>query len=152
MLILEECDYVPLLRGGGHTCFWCGSHWHRRWSQRWHRCLRRRDTFLSAQTFVNQWLEFYQMFMDMILGHSKDAKNWLDFGDFDLLFKVTAVKQMKILWHFLVCEVSFFWIWWRGWGRSVFSENTVLIRILNVHTSGSLFPDFIFYIIFTFLF
>ena len=37
------------------------------------------------------------------------TKNWLDFGDLDLIFKVTAVEKLKI----------------RGWGTSVFSENTV---------------------------
>ena len=35
--------------------------------------------------------------------------NWLDFGDFDLNFKITEVEKLLI----------------HGWGTSVFSENTV---------------------------
>ena len=35
------------------------------------------------------------------------TKNWSDFGDVDLKFKVTAVEKLKILWHFLVCTISF---------------------------------------------
>ena len=42
------------------------------------------DTFLSAQYLVNQWLNSYQIFMD------------IDFGDLDLIFKVTAVEKLKI--------------------------------------------------------
>ena len=71
--------------------------------------------FLSAQYLVNQWLDSYQIFMDIHLRHSKkkqqqknkQKKNWLDFGDPDLIFKVIAVEKLKI----------------RGWGTSLFSEN-----------------------------
>ena len=35
------------------------------------------------------------------------TKNWLDFGDYDLIFKVTAVEKLKILRHFLICIISF---------------------------------------------
>ena len=38
------------------------------------------------------------------------TKNWLDFGDLDLISKVTAVEKLKI----------------RSWGTAVFSENTVI--------------------------
>ena len=43
------------------------------------------------------------------------TKNWLDFGDLDLIFKVTAVEKLKI--HF--------------GGTSVFSENTVTNFLLS---------------------
>ena len=35
------------------------------------------------------------------------TKNSLDFHDHDLIFKVTAVEKLIILWHFLVCTISF---------------------------------------------
>ena len=37
------------------------------------------------------------------------TKNWMDFGDLDLIFKVTVVEKLKI----------------QGGGTSVFSENIV---------------------------
>ena len=81
MLLVSEC-YVPPPKEKG-TCFWYGSRWC------WH------DTFLSAQYFVNQWLDAHQIFMDI---YSWDiTKNQLDFDDLDLIFKVTAVEKLKIL-------------------------------------------------------
>ena len=41
---------------------------------------------------VNQWLDFYQIFLDMQLGHNKET---LDFGDIDLIYKVTAVEETE---------------------------------------------------------
>ena len=41
----------------------------------------------------------YQIFMPILTKFSwiykKDIKNWLDFGTFDLIFKVTAVEKLK---------------------------------------------------------
>ena len=51
-------------------------------------------TFLSAQYLVNQWLESYQICLDILMGHNKEL---LDFGDLDLIIKVTAIEKLKIL-------------------------------------------------------
>ena len=67
----------PHLRWGGH-CFWCRSRWRRRW----------RHTFLSVSYLVSQWFDSYQIWMNIW-----DIKNWLDFGNFDLIFKVTAGEK-----------------------------------------------------------
>ena len=72
-----------------------------RWRRR--RRQRRRHTFLPAQYFVTQWLDFTKFSW---LCNWDITKNWLDFGDLDLIFKVTAVEKLKILWHFLVCTIS----------------------------------------------
>ena len=45
------------------------------------------------------------------------TKNWLDFGDIDLIFKVTAVEKLRI----------------HGWGTSVFSENTITSCFIPHH-------------------
>ena len=70
--------------------FWCGSYWHRYPHWRWQRWCH---TFLSAQDLVNQWLESYQIFM---IYNWDITKNWLNLGDLDLIFKVTAVEKLKI--------------------------------------------------------
>ena len=43
------------------------------------------------------------------------TKNWIDFCDLDLIFKVTAVEKLKIAWG----------VWGPGVWTSIFSENTV---------------------------
>ena len=48
---------------------------------------------MSAQYLLNQWLDFYQIFMNTNLDITN---NWLDFGDLDLNFKVTAIEKLKI--------------------------------------------------------
>ena len=67
---------------------------------------------LIEEKFVlNQWLEFYQTSTDTSLGH---GKKWLDFGDLDLIFKVTrslwnsnfAIKKLAI--KKLVCTLSLY--------------------------------------------
>ena len=55
------------------------------------------------------WLDSYQIFTDTSLGHKK--KHWLDFSDFDLLFKNTVIETLKfqasaLACDFLVCTVS----------------------------------------------
>ena len=64
--ILLFIPSLPLVRRT--YCFWCGSSWCWHWHQRWHR----RHTFLSAQYLVNQWLDFYQIFMNIYFGHNKE--------------------------------------------------------------------------------
>ena len=80
----NKINYVPSPKGKGTYCFWCGSHWH--WY--WH------DTFLSAQYLVNQRLDSHQFSRT----YNWDiAKNLLDFGYLDLIFKITAAEKLKIL-------------------------------------------------------
>ena len=43
---------------------------------------------LCANYILNQWLEFDQTNTNTLLGYGKE---WLDFGDFDLIFKVTTL-------------------------------------------------------------
>ena len=64
------------------------------------------DTFLSAQYLVYQWLDSFKFSW---IYNWDITKNWIDFGELDLIFKVTAVEKLKI----------------HGWGTSVFSENTI---------------------------
>ena len=64
------------------------------------------DTFLSAQYLVNLWLDSYQIFMGIYLGHNKEL---IRSGDHDLIFKVTAAEKQKI----------------HGVETSVFSENSI---------------------------
>ena len=61
-------------------------------SKNWKFC----DTFLSAQYLLYQWLDSYQILMNIRLSNLDITKNWLDFGDLDLIFKVTAVEELKI--------------------------------------------------------
>ena len=63
---------TPNQRGGGAYCFW----------------------FLSALYHLNQWVDFDQTCTDTLLA---GGKKWLDFGDLDLIFKVTPA-----LWNFQI--------------------------------------------------
>ena len=54
-------NYVPPPKGRGSYWFWCWSHLH------WH------DTFLSTQYLVDGWLDSFQIFEDIQLGHNKEV-------------------------------------------------------------------------------
>ena len=82
------------------------------WPQHW------RETFLSALCLVNQWLESYQIFLDTKKGHNKEL---ISFGDLNLIFKVTAVEKLKILWM------------GRRKGGRLFSLKTLLLIFLLLH-------------------
>ena len=70
---------TPNWRGAGTDCFWCRSR-------------RHPHSFLSALYLLNQWVDFDQTCTDTLLG---GGKKWLDFGDLDLIFKVTPAH-----WNF----------------------------------------------------
>ena len=80
--ILSYINYVPTTEGQVETYrFWCGSR-------------RRRHSVLSALCLLNQWVDFDQTCTDALLGWEK---KWLDFGDLDLIFKVTPALWMSNL-------------------------------------------------------
>ena len=79
---------------GRHYWSWCRS--------RWDLC----DTFLSVQYLVNQWLDSTKFSW---VYNWDITKNWIDFGDLHIIFKVTVVERLKI----------------HGCETSVFSENIV---------------------------
>ena len=81
---------IPTTKGKRTYCFWCRSHWLQHWSQCWH--WHQRHTFLSAEYLVNQWLDSHK-FSQVYNGNL--TKSWLDFGDLDLIFKVTAIKKTE---------------------------------------------------------
>ena len=104
--------YITLPKGRGSYCFWYGYCWG--WCQP--------HTFLSALYLVNEWLNSYQIFMDIWLGYNKEL---IRFGDIDLTVKVTAVEKLKI--HCV--------------GTCVFSENTVTSFLIFPIKLDMAFPE-----------
>ena len=93
LIICNTCsDYVPPPIGRGTNWFWCGSHWCRCWRWCWHRRWHMHDTFLSAQYLVNQWLDFYQIFM----------KNWKPaFSGNNLTCAFSLTWNQTLQYHFI---------------------------------------------------
>ena len=68
---------------------------------------------------MSQWLDSYQIFM---VYKWDITKNWLDFDDLDLIFKVTALgKKTWKVWGGGGGGGQ----WVGGVGTSIFSENTI---------------------------
>ena len=61
--------------GGGHNCIWCKS------------CRR---IFVSLCYLLNQWMDFDQTCINILLGGRKEL---IRFDDLDLIFKVTPALK-----------------------------------------------------------
>ena len=106
LLLLGVNHNVPYLRGGGHTDynanpigFGVGI-----------------GVCVTLSCLHNiMWTSSLMLTKFSLIRNWGVTKNWFDFGDLDLIFKVTAVKKLKI----------------HGVGTSVFSENTVTSFLLR---------------------
>ena len=65
---------------------------------------------VSDHTFLSAWTRSWILNKFSLIYNWDKTKNWLNFGDLDLIFKFSAVEKLKIS---------------RWIGTSVFSENTV---------------------------
>ena len=85
MLGKSSADYImsptPTPRGGEHIWFWCGSHWHQRDTSCLHNILWTSGWILNKFSWI--------LYGDL-------RKNWVDFGDLDLILKVTAIEKLKV--------------------------------------------------------
>ena len=81
--------------GEGGIFFLCGSFWH--WL-----CIGMRLSCLHNILWISGWILTKFSWI-----YSWDqTKNWLDLCDLDIIFKVTAIEKLKILWHFLVWALA----------------------------------------------
>ena len=100
------CNVFPNLRGGGHIDFVADS-------VGIGICVGTGISFGVGMTLSSLhnilWTSGWILIKFPCINHWDITQNWLDFGDIDLIFKVTAIEKLKI----------------HGWRTSVFSENMV---------------------------
>ena len=142
--------YVFHLRGGGY-CFWCGSQWH------WH------DTGMTLFCLHNiLWTICWILtkFSWIYMYNWDITNNWLDFGDLNLIFKVTAVEKIEkcltlsCLQNILGTSnwiLTFSWIY--NWNIKIwlqFSEVDLIFKVtavekLKIQGGGTFFFFFFFW-------
>ena len=88
----------PQPKGRGTYCFWCGSR----------RCWRRRPRCSLSAPYRLKFRTNGWILTKLAQTHYWEGrKKWLDFGDLDLIFKVTpALWNFQILTRNLICTLS----------------------------------------------